>query len=187
MNIPFSDMIKSIPGALGIRLEKELPYTVVKKVGLIEVRQYEPFVLARTKCSGEFDPAQDQNFKKLAEFIFGENTLDEKTSMTTPVFIDQTEEGWSMSFYLTPEAVKLVPKNNEIWIQEMPQKTVAVYRYSGNNDLEKMEEAKDRLLTEISSMGLIPVSDVWWAQYDQPFALPLTKRNEAFVKIESLS
>ncbi|HXH31952.1 MAG TPA: heme-binding protein [Bacteriovoracaceae bacterium] len=177
----------TIPGALGIRLEEELPYSVLRKIGNLEIRHYPPFTLARVEQTGSFEETRDSGFRLLADFIFGENSETKKTSMTTPVFQDRTSDGWVMSFYMPPESAAMLPKNPEVWIEDMPDKTVAVHRYSGNNDMEKMEAAKALLLEEIRVAGLRGVSHVWWAQYDQPFALPVMKRNEVLVKIESIS
>ncbi len=187
MHIPFSEILKSIPGVIGVRLEAELPYSVVSKVGQIELRNYPPFTLARVRNSGSFEAAGDASFRALAEFIFGENEDGKKTAMTTPVFHDRNEDGWTMSFYIPAEESDLTPKNKEVWVEQMPQKTVAAYRYSGINGPTEMEAAEELLLAEVRLAGLKAVSKVWWAQYDQPFSLPMTKRNEALVRIERLS
>jgi hypothetical protein len=186
MQVPISDMLKSIPGAIGIRLEKQMKYTVVKKFAEVEVRHYEPLTLARTFVSGEFNDAMDIGFKHLAGFIFGENQEKKKTHMTVPVLIDQKEHGWLMSFYLSDEAENLTPLDTVVYLEQMPAKDVAVYSYSGLNSWEKMMEAKDMLLRTTNQAGLIKGSSVWWAQYDQPISLPLTKRNEALIMIKEI-
>ena len=184
MQIPLTDMLKSIPGAIGIRLEEELPYTVIQKVGEIEIRHYDPFSLGQVRVSGDYEEAMDSGFRQLASFIFGKNETQSKTSMTTPVFMDELGPNeWMMSFYLAPDAQDLIPVDSNIEIVEKHAKDVAVYSYSGTNTLEEMREAKTKLLQELSQKGLGPVSDVWWAQYDQPFSLLMTKRNEALVKV----
>jgi hypothetical protein len=183
MQVPITDMLKSIPGAVGIRLEEEIKYTIVKKVGELEIRHYEPFTLARTFVSGEFNDAMDMGFRHLADFIFGDNKEKKKSHMTVPVFVDQKDNGWLMSFYLSDEAENLTPLDTVVTIEHMPAKDVAVYSYSGSNTLEKMIESKDSLLREVNETGLIRGSSVWWAQYDQPFSLPFTKRNEALIVI----
>lgn len=183
MQVPISEMLKSIPGAVGIRLEEEIPYTVVETLRNIEVRKYEPFTLARVEVSGEYESAMEEGFRTLAEFIFGKNTQNQKTAMTVPVFMDKTDGGWVMSFYLPEDAAMLTPVNPSITIEVKPSKTVAVLRYSGNPDLEKMLEAKVNLLQGLEASAYAPESSVWWAQYDQPASLPFTKRNEALVKV----
>lgn len=183
MQVPISDMLKSIPGAVGIRLEEELPFTLLESFRNIEIRHYEPFTLARVTVSGEYESAMEDGFRKLAEFIFGKNSEGKSTSMTIPVFMDKETEGWTMSFYLPDEMNSLTPLESSIKIQKMPEKTVAAYRYSGTPDLERMLEAKVALLQEIEQSDFEVISSVWWAQYDQPTSLPFTKRNEALVKV----
>lgn len=48
MNIPLSEILKSIPGVVGIRLEDELPFTLIREEGELELRHYDKFTLART-------------------------------------------------------------------------------------------------------------------------------------------
>lgn len=184
MNIPVTEVLKSIPGTFGIRLEQELPYTLVQKIGDIEIRFYPSFTLARTKAEGSMEESENESFSTLANFIFGNNSEKKKTSMTTPVFMDQDTDGWTMSFYITEENAHLVPADDSIWIEEMPDKMVAVYRYSGTNDLESMKEAEEHLLECLVDEGMKTTSKVWWAQYDQPFSIPAFKRNEALVKVD---
>jgi len=176
-------MLKSIPGAVGIRLEEELPYNVVETIRSIEIRNYPPFTLARVTVSGEYESSMEEGFRTLANFIFGKNAEDKKASMTIPVFMDKEMEGWTMSFYLPEEVSQLTPLDPNIKIERMPAKTVAVYRYSGNPDLEKMLDAKVSLLQGLENTKYETTSSVWWAQYDQPTSLPFTKRNEALVKV----
>lgn len=183
MHLPISEILKSIPGAVGIRLEDELPFTLLKKEGDFELRHYDEFTLARTVVNDSFDNAGDKAFKRLAEFIFGENTEHAVSKMTTPVFMDKKSDGWVMSFYLGPEYEHLKPVDSTVYVEKHPSKDVAVYRYSGNQTEEAMYESKAKLLQFIKDQGLTANSDVWWAQYDQPFSIPATKRNEALVKL----
>jgi hypothetical protein len=61
---------------------------------------------------------------------------------------------------------------------------VAVVRYSGNNDAEERAKARAQLDTYLaSSAGWKRDGSVYWAQYDQPFAVPFLKRNEAQVAV----
>lgn len=187
MHIPLTEKLKSIPGAVGIRLEEELPFTLIDKIGDLELRHYDEFVLAQTNVSGTFEEATDKAFKRLAEFIFGKNSERVTTSMTTPVFLDKTPNGWTMSFYLTPDVQFIRPNDPTIKIETHAAKDVAVLKYSGSQTVESMEHARAELLRLVMAQGLTPISDVWWAQFDQPVSLPMTKRNEAYVKIKLVS
>lgn len=183
MNIPITEMLKSIPGAVGIRLEEELPYTLIKKEGDFELRHYEEFSLAQTFARGSYDEASDISFKRLASFIFGKNSANLTTSMTTPVFLDKESDGWTMSFYIPKEVEWLSPNDPNVKVEKHPAKDVAVYRYSGTQTENAMENAKAELLKFVKEQNLETVSEVWWAQFDQPMSIPMTKRNEALVKI----
>ncbi len=186
MHIPLSEKLKSIPGALGIRLEESLPYTVIRKFGDLEIRRYESFRLAQVRMSGDFESASESCFRILAGFIFGENLTHTLTEMTVPVFYDREGAEWVMSFFLPEEAARLRPEDSRITFRTTQEKTVAVLGFSGNFTEEKMFESRIELLDSVSEAGLTPVSDVWWAQYDQPSALPFIKKNEALVKVEEL-
>lgn len=184
MQVPITEMLKSIPGAIGIRLGEEMKYTVRREVGDLEIRHYEPFTLARTFVSGEFDDAMEIGFRHLADFIFGDNEEKIKAHMTVPVFVDQKDNGWLISFYLGDDGENLTPLDTVVSIEQMPAKDVAVYSYIGTNSLEKMLDAKDTLLRHVNEAGLVRASSVWWALYDQPVSIPFTKRNEAFIMID---
>jgi hypothetical protein len=187
MHIPLIEYLKSIPGFVGIRLEEELPYEVMRSAGELEIRHYSAFTLARTKCSGSYKSASEICFKTLAEFIFGANTDKKVAEMTTPVFMDRTNDGWIMSFYLPESMTSLAPSYPGISVENMPGKTVAAYRFSGVFDEMSMEQSKRKLLDILKAQNLKPESEVWWAQFDQPISLPMTKRNEALVKVQTLS
>lgn len=183
MHIPLIEKLKSIPGAIGIRLEEELPYKVIRSSPMLELREYQPFTLARVSHRGDFEAAKEACFRQLAEFIFGENTQHDVLKMTTPVFYDQKEDEWIMSFYLPDNVADTTPENGNIKIERKNGKTVAAHRFSGNFDLESMDLARRELLEVVRAQDLKPVSEVWWAQFDQPASLPMTKRNEALVVV----
>ena len=183
MHIPLIEKLKSIPGAIGIRLEDELPYKVIRQSPKLELREYSPFTLARVSHRGDFEEAKEVCFRQLAEFIFGENTQHDVLEMTTPVFYDLKDDEWIMSFYLPETVAETVPENRNIRIERKKGKTVAALRFSGNFELESMNHARRELLEVVRAQDLKPISEVWWAQFDQPVSLPMTKRNEALVVV----
>lgn len=187
MHIPLIEKLKSIPGAVGIRLEEELPYEVEKKIGDLEIRNYRPFTLARTRATGNFKSASETCFRALAEFIFGENTDRKVTEMTTPIFYDRVGDEWIMSFYLPEGMEDLIPTSSDVMIEHMPAKKVAAFRFSGKFTEESMVMSESTLRSELRKANLSPDSHVWWAQFDQPVSIPLTKRNEALVKIQMVA
>jgi hypothetical protein len=89
--IPFTELLKSVPGFFGIRLEEEPKYDVIETLGDVEVRRYAPALIARLTVPGRFEEAVDQAFDRLARYIFGENSGEVKLAMTVPV--EQKPEG----------------------------------------------------------------------------------------------
>ena len=54
-------------------------YQIIKKSNNIEIRQYEPLLIAEVEISGERKEAISDGFRLLADFIFGNNKLQNLT------------------------------------------------------------------------------------------------------------
>ncbi|MFM8429902.1 MAG: SOUL family heme-binding protein, partial [Holophagaceae bacterium] len=64
---------------------EEPKYKVVEKVGRVEIRQYEPYLVAQTKVNGSFDQAGNLAFRVLFQYISGANKTQTSIAMTAPV------------------------------------------------------------------------------------------------------
>lgn len=206
MRPKFADILKSIPGFFGIRLEEEPKFTVIDAVDDVEIRRYEEALLAQVTVPGEHDQALNTAFTILAGYIYGQNQSDERLSMTSPVFQQQEDgermsmtvpvlqsksgNGWTVSFFLSNDMRvedAPVPNDASIALVVEPETVLAALRYTGNNDVDARNAAKEQLLSALSrQQRWRVVQDVVWAQYDQPFAIPFLKRNEAHVAVEEL-
>lgn len=201
--IPFKEILKSIPGFFGIRLEQAPHYEVLYNEDQVEIRKYAPMVLAQVTVDGEYDEYSEKAFRTLADYIFGENTGDEKISMTNPVLQEKAEKkipmtapvfqeksasGWTMSFVLPSEfTMENAPKpsNSQIQLKQRPEKLVAVWSYSGKNTPEKIQEAKNELNQWLQKHPSFHAkSHFWWAQYDAPITIPFLKKNEMHIWVE---
>ena len=67
------------------RAIEEPAFTVVKKIGDVEIRQYAPFVVAEVTVNTNANDAGSQAFPILAGYIFGKNKGEKKMAMTAPV------------------------------------------------------------------------------------------------------
>lgn len=195
-SIPFVDWLKSVPGVFGIRLEEEPKYDVVEEEGDVQVRHYAPALLAEVTMPGSHDQALDQAFNVLANYIYGKNAPSEAgvpgprgeyLAMTTPVLQSPEGNGWTVAFFLgnamTAEDAP-APIDQRIRLRQAPAQTVAVVRYSGNNDDAERAAARAELDAFLArSPRWTRDGSVYWAQYDQPFAVPFLKRNEAQVAV----
>lgn len=196
---PVTDMLSSIPGVLGIRLEQEPAHEVIDRVGDVEIRRYAPALLAQVTVPGAHEQALDAAFETLASYIYGENARAEKMHMTTPVWQRDSGDastpilasgqgdGWTVAFFLGNEVgAGDVPRPNDpaITLVQAPERLVAALRYSGNNDAQSRRASRERVLHAVHASRRWAVDDeVTWAQYDQPFAVPALKRNEAMVAV----
>lgn len=59
---------------------EEAKYTVLKKVGAFELRQYEAKIVAETFVEGDFSKVGSTGFRRLFGYISGNNRTDQKNS-----------------------------------------------------------------------------------------------------------
>lgn len=183
---------------------EEPTYAVEGHFGDIEIRRYEPVVVATTNTEApSFRDALDVGFRRLAGYISGGNVDRERLAMTAPVThherriamtlpVVQTARGahrFAISFTLpkgrTLESLPR-PLDDRIRLDERPSRRVAALRYSGPFSRELAERKQTELLEKVHAAGLIPVSAPKFAGYDPPWVLPFLRRNEAWVETKTL-
>ena len=69
---------------LAFAIEKA-KYTVLEKEDGFEIRKYDPQIVAETFVEGDLENAGNQGFRRLFDYISGENTKKQSISMTAPV------------------------------------------------------------------------------------------------------
>ena len=183
---------------------EEPEFTVLFQEGNLEIREYEPRIIAHVKTIGDFDDASSKGFKMLADFIFGNNTINntskkismtapvstslssKKISMTAPVIAENNNNEWSIAFVMPKEfTIKTlpVPNNQNIRITALPKEKFAVIVFSGLVR-ESSYDKKVNLLNEfIKKKKLTPLSTIQIARYNPPWTLPFFRRNELLIKI----
>ena len=60
-------------------------YKVIQSEQNIEIRQYEPMIIAEVEVDGKREDAIRDGFRLIADYIFGNNTVEQNISMTAPV------------------------------------------------------------------------------------------------------
>lgn len=188
-------------------------FRVLSRTDRYEIREVEPYYVAETTMPGGngFDfYGASRSFNVLAEYLFGKNTVNEKMEMTTPVVTrkvqsvgekmemttpvitrkakDQTQ--WQMSFVMPSKygSNLPLPKDPSVQIQEVPRKIVAVLAFSGyvtDEETEKREQELRRALRNDKKFRVRDGVSVEVAQYNPPFTLPFTRRNEVSLEVES--
>jgi len=172
-------------------------YRVVDRFGEIEIREYEPYLVAETTVDGGLEGAGNRGFRILAKYIFGDNQGSRKIAMTTPVSqeiaegtkismtapVTQEKAGdrYTIQFMMPPEySREELPEPNDprIAIREVPARRVAAVRYSGTWSKRNYEKHLERLLDTLSAEGYEPLGEPIWARYNPPFMPWFLRRNE---------
>lgn len=182
---------------------EEAKYSVAVKQDDLEVRDYEPSIVAEVIVNDDFEDASGAAFRKLFNYISGDNTKrskiamtspvsqkaePEKIAMTSPVGQRKAEQGWAVSFMMpasfTMETIP-VPDDPSVVLREVPAYRAAAIRYSGRWT-EKSYKKHLALLQEwIASENFEVVGEPVWARYNAPFTPWFARRNEILIPINS--
>lgn len=172
----------------------------------IEVRRYEPMLVAETTVSAkDYRRAGNDAFRVLANYIFGDNQGRRDIAMTAPVEqrragsgtdiamtapVEQraADAGWTVSFMMPSEwnldSLPL-PNDARVAIREMPARRIAAIRFSGTWSQKAFAAREAELLDAVSRAGLVTVGEPWTARYDPPWTPWFMRRNEILVELES--
>lgn len=186
---------------VGLRDGTEEPtFTVLDHVGDIEIRQYGAQVAAETTIDGNEAAARGAGFRRLAGYIFGDNSgtskiamtapvaqSSETIAMTAPVGQSQDEAGrWVIRFTMPASATLAtlpVPNNKLVRLIEVAPATYGVLRFSGFAGVEAVAERRAVLVQALQTgMWRSNGTPVAWF-YDPPWALPFFRRNEVAVPV----
>jgi hypothetical protein len=161
---------------------EEANYEVVKKNETYEIRKYSDRLAIETVISN-----QGSSFRKLFNYISGDNENKEEISMTTPVTQIEKKGSMTMQFYLPSKFNKdniPSPSNSDVKILNIKGGYYAVIKYSGRASDKNFIKYKDILKNELKKNNILILSSPIKATYDKPFTLPMLRRNEAMFKID---
>ena len=160
---------------------EEANYEVVKKNEVYEIRKYSDRLAIETDISNE-----GNSFRKLFNYISGNNDKNEEIKMTTPVTQIEKKGNMTMQFYLPSRFNKEnipSPSNPDVKILNIKGGYYAVIRYSGRVSDKNFIKHKSILENELKKDNMIILSPPIKATYDGPFTLPMNRRNEAMFEI----
>ncbi|MCM0612156.1 heme-binding protein [Marinobacter sediminum] len=181
---------------------EEAEYTILLKDENLEVRQYEPQIVAETVVDSEFEDAGSEAFGRLFKYISGNNQSQQEIAMTAPVGqvaesqkIDMTapvgqtqvDGNWVVSFMMPSSfTMDSIPKPNDerIALRSVPEQTMAAIRYSGFWSESGYQKNKSRLEKWIDKKGYIATGAPIWARYNAPFMPWFLRRNEVLIPVE---
>tara|TARA_B100001094_G_scaffold7290_1_gene6523 strand:+ start:448 stop:1011 length:564 start_codon:yes stop_codon:yes gene_type:complete len=160
---------------------EEAKYEVIKKNKIYEIRKYSDRLAVET-----FESNQNSGFRKLFNYISGNNKTNKKISMTIPVTRTKKNGNMTMQFYLPSEYNQDSapdPSSSEVKIVNVEGGYYAVLRYSGRASDKNHIKHKEILEKELLKNDISIISPSIRATYDSPFTLPMNRRNEAMFKI----
>lgn len=178
-------------------------YTVLEKEGPFEVRLYQPQIVAETIVESDFANAGNIAFRRLFDYISGNNRKKEsiamtapvnqesgpgqKISMTAPVNQQKSQGDYVVSFLMPSKYTRQTlpePLDPNIRIREIPAQTIAAIRYSGSWSTERYEAKKKLLEQFIGKRGLQITGEAIFARYDPPFQIWFLRRNEVLFPVQ---
>lgn len=172
-------------------------YTVVEREKNLEVRRYEPYIVAEIDARGSLEEAGNKAFRPLADFIFGKNRRSEKMAMTAPVTqaakgetvgmaapVMQSatgEQTYVVSFVIPSRYTMTTlpqPIDPGIRFREVPASTVVAWRYRGTWSERRYRKEERAFRDAVAKRGWIVSPRLVWARYNPPFWPWFLRRNE---------
>jgi len=149
-------------------------YKVIRTEGEFEIREYPELKIATTPRE-----ADNSSFMRLFRYIDGGNVSKEKIAMTTPVFMVDGK----MAF-VVPEkhmGTTPVPASDQVKVDTMKARRVAVHRFSGSRTQELEPQALAKLKTWMKLNKLQEAGTPFSAYYDPPWTPGFLRRNEVLI------
>lgn len=161
-------------------------YVVLDRQGDLEIRMYPECVFVRTDVTEDFDNALDDGFKRLFQYINGENADGEKIAMTSPVTSQRNGNHYTISFFMPPERpLESLPQpsDSNVTLELMPARTVAVMTFNGLYDAEHVKTAMTQLKELTQEQQLKVKGKPVFAAFDAPSTLPVLRHNEVWSEL----
>jgi hypothetical protein len=203
--LSFAILVLSGCSVLGESRVEIVPYKVITRDedSQIELRHYESMILVSAPMAGD---ERNSAFRKLFNYISGDNIDESKIAMTAPVFMDQEEdlgreipmtapvfmdgEGSDtpfMSFVMPADfTMENTPKptDPDVVVSEIKDYQVAAIIFNGRLSDSNITKHRDLLEQWIVDEGYVVTGAVKTAGYNAPFTLPAMRRNEVLIPVE---
>ncbi len=162
-------------------------YRLVQKEAQYEIRFYPAATFAKIYSPGtNYKSVASSGFNKLAGYIFGGNDQNKSIAMTAPVRMEIGTAGSTMSFVMPEkyqESDLPKPKDSGVHIVKSSPQYVAVIRFGGYANDEKIKEKRDELLELIAKKGIKVAGEYTFLGYNAPFQF-WGRKNEVVIPVE---
>jgi hypothetical protein len=165
---------------------EEAEFSVISESGDFEIREYAPSIVAETLVDDDFEGAGNRAFRKLFNYISGDNSQQDKIAMTSPVGQRPSGDGWAVAFMMpatyTMDTIP-TPDDPTVVIRAIPAYRAAVVTYSGTWSEKNYRKQMARLEQWVNENELEAIGEPVWARYDPPFKPWFMRRNEILIPL----
>jgi predicted secreted protein len=176
-------------------------YRVLATTEAYEVREIEAHLGVETTVEGSYSQSRNQAFRRLFDYIQGNNTTRGKVEMTVPVTSRPASQkiamtvpvtsapegaGHTMQFVLPRSFTRDTapePSDPLVRLVDIPAEKVAVRRFSGLSSEANWRKAEATLLEALRADGLEPAGPSRLAVYNGPLTPWFMRRNEVVVPL----
>ena len=175
-------------------------YKVIQSEQNIEIRHYEPMIIAEVEVEGKREDAIRDGFRLIADYIFGNNKVkldiamtspvqqqeSQKIAMTAPVQQQSTGRSWQISFVMPSKYIMESlpePNNDRVRLKEILTKKFVVIEFSGTNSNENVTKHENQLMNYIEANQIKIIGSPKYAFYNAPWTLPFMRRNAVMIEI----
>ena len=167
-------------------MTEQQKYTVVERLGDLEIRDYPEHTVAEVVVDGDFDGAGNKGFRPLFNYISSG-----QVSMTAPVVQtpDQGagESGHAVAFVMPadrgPDSLP-APGDSRVRLRVVPARIAAALRFSGSGNAKDLERRGAQLHAGLAGTAWAPVGPVRLARFNPPFMPPFLRHNEVLVDVD---
>ena len=174
------------------------PHSVVMRDGNIEVRDYPALRVAEVERTGGRWKAVQRAFSPLAGYIFAKERAGPSIAMTAPVIQERASEAeaqtgpgpegtWRVRFIMPSKwSVEDLPEpaSGDVVIRELPPRRVAVIRFSGMPEDDRLASKQRELSKWLKDSRYTPTGPATYAYYDDPLTPGFLRRNEVMIPVE---
>jgi len=199
-------VVWTLVGYLPTRGIEKPAHTVIRQASGYEIREYAPRIHAEVTVAGTYGAALNAGFRKVADYIFGNNKVGDKVAMTSPVLSKQTggpggniamtapvlhnagtKAGTHVIAFVMPSEYTMAtlpqPTNPEVKLVEVSAERYAVLKFRGYATARRVAKKTAALNRALERDGVEPTGRPVVAQYDPPWTPPYMRRNEIWCAV----
>ena len=160
-------------------------YKIIETFGEVEIRHYPNMVVAKTNLNDKsFDKQGSSGFRTIANYIFGGNEKNEKIAMTAPVVMNMGDS--ASMYFVMPRKYKKnelpKPDSKNVEIVEETEKNLAVIKYGGYSNDQKIEKYRKLLQEELEKNHIKTIGNYMYMGYNAPWDF-INRRNEVAIEV----